>query len=258
MRVYLDNNILVSIEENEISIESFLSSNESIIYVYSYVHIQELLEAKKDSEKLKLMRIKTISDLTNNKYLYPDNNKIALKTEAPEKVILTLEAFGSLTEIFRKAVLDYNIDRNNLIRILEIDEKRINNYSAAEVLDYINDILKRKLLIGFNSLIELSGASLREKISTLFNLLDFIGFWKDKKDERSNLARAFDSSHAYFASNCDQFVSNDKRARCKTKVAYLLYGINTQVLSLEEFLGHFNKNHNCTNRQDFKGNLNKA
>jgi hypothetical protein len=238
MRVYLDNNIFVSIEDKEISLDVFRNIDNNYSYVYSYAHIQELMEAKNNFEDLKRIRLKTILDLTDNAYIYPDNNQISSKIENPEKVILTLKMLSGLTELTRQAVNNFNIDRARFISLLSIDEKRINNYTPTEVIEYIDKAISNRLLIGFNNLIDLSGISLRERISTLFNLLDFVGFWKDKKTERSNLARMYDSSHTYFSSCCDLFVSNDQRARNKAKVAYAFYKIDTKVLSLEEFLKH--------------------
>lgn len=234
MKVYLDNNILISIEDQEIGIDIFKNNT----YVYSYAHIQELLELKGNLDELKKIRLKTIIDLTNNTYIFPFNNQIDIKIENPEKVILTLKMFSGLIDITRKAVNNFNIDRAKLITELHIDEKQINNYTPSEVIEYIDKVIRARLIIGFDKLIDLSGNSLRERISTIFNLLDFIGFWKDKKTEKSNLARLYDSSHTYFASYCDIFVSNDKRARNKAKVAYLFNKINTKVLSLDEYLAY--------------------
>ncbi|MFC0878910.1 hypothetical protein ACE01N_20115 [Saccharicrinis sp. FJH2] len=236
MRVYLDNNILISIEDDEISLDIFKNIDKNYSYVYSYAHIQELIEVKSNFDELKKIRLKTILDLTNNTYIYPDNNQINSKIENPEKVILTLKMFSGLMEMTRQAVNNYNIDRLKLIGLLGIDQKRINNYTPTEVIEYIDKAINNRLLIGINNLIDLSGISLRERINTLFNLLDFVGFWKDKKTERSNLARMYDASHTYFSSYCDLFVSNDLRARNKAKVAYEIYKINTKVLSLDEFL----------------------
>lgn len=236
MKVYLDNNIYVSIEDKEISLDVFKGIDKKYSFVYSYAHIQELMEAKSNFDELKKVRLKTILDLTNNIYIFTDNNQISSKTENPENVILTLKMFSGLMEITRQAIYNFNIDRAKLINLLGIDEKRMNNYTPNEVINYIDKATSRRLLIGFNNLIDLSGFSLRERIITLFSLLDFVGFWKDKKTKRSNLTRMYDSSHTYFSSCCDLFVSNDLRARNKAKVAYEFYKIDTKVLSLEEFL----------------------
>ncbi len=67
----------------------------------------------------------------------------------------------------------------------------------------------------------------------IFELLDLFGYWKDKSNKKSNYARFWDSSHTSFASNCDYFISEDKRIRNKAKVVYEIYDIKTKVLSPE-------------------------
>jgi uncharacterized protein YutD len=74
------------------------------------------------------------------------------------------------------------------------------------------------------------GAFMHEQICSIFNFLDFVGFWKDKNSSKSNMARMYDASHAYFASGCDFFISNDLRARMKSKVAYEFKNIKSQVI----------------------------
>lgn len=235
MNVYLDNNILVSLEDNEIDISELNSISKKYFYMYSYAHIQELMEAKDSFSNLKKNRFKTIQELTKNMYLFPDNDNINLKEESPEKVLSTLRMFSGLTNLFKQSVRDFNIDRTRFIRVLNIDSKRINSYTPSEVTEYIDNALRSNLFLTLNTLLDLSGTTLRERISTLFNVLDFVGFWKDKKTEKSNLARTYDSSHTYFASYCNLFVSNDKRARYKAKVAYEYNNIETKVLSFEDF-----------------------
>lgn len=235
MKVYLDNNILIDIEDKKVNIDSFKSNKNQYSYFYSYTHIQELMEYSKDFDSLKKIRLKTIFDLTNYSYIFPDGHQISSKIEDPETVINIHNSFASLMNFTRQKVNSFNIDRDKLIELLGIDKKRINNYSPAEVIDYIDNLIRSQLLIGFADLVDFSGTTLRDRISTLFNLLDFVGFWKDEKKERSNLARMYDASHTYFASYCDLFVSNDKRARNKAKVAFLFNKVNTTVLSLDEF-----------------------
>ena len=64
MKIYLDNNIFVSIEDKEIELnelKNIFGSNAK--FVYSYIHVLELLEAKKDFEQLKKIRFKTINEV---------------------------------------------------------------------------------------------------------------------------------------------------------------------------------------------------
>ena len=235
MRIYLDNNIIVSIEKNEIDFVPIIKDSRNFSFVYSYAHIQELLEAKNNFDELKTVRLKTIKEIMNNVQIYPDGN---VQVENPENIIQILMMTSIIQEKLRNAANNFNPDRTKLISKLGIDEKRINNYKPEEVIDYINTAISNNLVIEFRDLIDLAGNLLRERICTLFNLLDFVGFWKDKKTERSNLARVYDSSHTFFASYCDIFISNDQRARNKAKVAYSLYNIRTEILSYDEFLGY--------------------
>lgn len=235
MRVYLDSNILISIEDKEICFDDFKNFELRYSYVYSYIHILELMEAK-NFEELKKFRLNTILNLTNNTYIYPGIKQFSSKIEDPEMVIETLKLNSRHMGLLRQTVNNFNIDRSKLISLLGIDENRINNYSPTEVIEYIDKAFRSRMIFGLNDIIDLSGKLLNERISSLFNLLDFVGFWKDQKSERSNLARMYDSSHTYFSSCCDFFVSNDKRARNKAKVAYEFYKIDTKVLSLDEFL----------------------
>ena len=48
------------------------------------------------------------------------------------------------------------------------------------------------------------------------------------------MARIYDASHAYFAAGCDIYLSNDRKAVKKSKVAYSLQGINTKVSGWNE------------------------
>lgn len=53
---------------------------------------------------------------------------------------------------------------------------------------------------------------------------------------KNNVARLYDSSHAYYAQKCDILVSNDTRMRVKVEAVYHLLNVNTRVLSAEEYL----------------------
>jgi hypothetical protein len=69
------------------------------------------------------------------------------------------------------------------------------------------------------------------RFAAVFEILDMIGYWKDKYNAKSNYARLWDSNHAYFSSFCNYFISDDKRTRNKAKVAFHIYNIKTNVIS---------------------------
>ena len=71
---------------------------------------------------------------------------------------------------------------------------------------------------------------------SFFNARDMLGFWQDKRTERSNMARSYDVNHAYFASACDYFITNDRRTCNKANVLYYYYGMKTKAILFAEFI----------------------
>lgn len=238
MKIYFDNNIIISIEEGEIDFLSVKGKYARDYFVYSYAHIQELLEAEKDKDDLIKKRLKTISLITENLYTFPDTYSINFKTENPQKVINLYNEIILVTTLFRNAAKNFNVDREKIIDFFEIDIKRINNYKPEELIKSIDEVIRKKLFIDLKNFIDMSGNTYRDNVNTIFNFLDVIGFWKDKKNKKSNLARTYDAAHTFFASACDIFVSNDERARNKAKVVYSLYNLSTKILSYDEFINY--------------------
>ena len=78
MTAYLDNNILIDIEENSLSINDLLKNIDKNIKTifYSASHLQEANEIKGDSIEIINQRLSkrfdTISKITKNNYLYLD------------------------------------------------------------------------------------------------------------------------------------------------------------------------------------------
>lgn len=64
----------------------------------------------------------------------------------------------------------------------------------------LNEVMNRKLFINVSDFINQAGNGFRDNVTTLFNYLDVIGFWKDEQTNKSNLARIYDASHTFFAS----------------------------------------------------------
>lgn len=236
MKIYFDNNIFISIEDGEID---YLSMKEKFIrdeFVFSYAHIQELLEVMNDRENIVSNRMRTITLLTDNQYVFPDTYSLNFKIEEPQNVIKAYSNMPLLSTLLKISAINFNINRECVIDFLEIDLKRINNYKPYELIDNLNEVMKRKLFINVSDFINQAGNGFRDNVTTLFNYLDLIGFWKDEQTNKSNLARIYDASHTFFASACDIFVSNDRRARNKAKVVYSLYNVPTLVFSYDEFM----------------------
>ena len=61
-------------------------------------------------------------------------------------------------------------------------------------------------------------------------------YWGEKKTNHSDVARLYDSSHAYFAQLCDVLVTNDMKMGMKVKAVYSFLNVKTMVMSANEFL----------------------
>jgi len=236
MNAYLDNNILVSIEERGLDfnkIKKHLPRN--IQFVYSYVHVQELLESKTELVTLTERRINTIIKTTDYNYIFSNGKSTEITQNHPSNVINDIKKNHLIFDSFRYYASNFSVDRDKFICGLGIDKKRINNYNSQEVIALINSLLKKKEeRFDFEQIINLAGKSQHERINTIFNFMDVVGYWKDSQSDKSDLARMYDAGHTFFASGCDYFISEDKRARNKAKVAYELCNIKTKVLSPEE------------------------
>lgn len=66
-------------------------------------------------------------------------------------------------------------------------------------------------------------------------LLNVLGVDKEKNKKAILVNTQNDGQHAYYAAHCEYFVSDDEGLRLKAKVLYKLLGIETKVLSVEEF-----------------------
>jgi len=248
---YLDYNIFTAIEDGELSIESILSNvDRSIIaFPFSAGHIQEVdnIKGKTERERKKFIdkRLNTIRQISDRIYLYQElpTNEVHWLKEDPEQVLETITqvpfgktAMKMFTNLFTAE------QKDEFRQNLGVDPKLLNNYSPQQVVGHLNTKLTNwGTQDTFIEMIEKSisfhpnGKSfgLNNRIAGAMELLDMLGYWKDRETENSNYARLWDSNHTFFASHCDFFISNDKKTRYKARVIYDIYGINTKVISSE-------------------------
>lgn len=247
MTAYLDNNIFVDIENESLTLEILrrnLGVNLDKFY-YSASHIQEANEIKGEpvirNERLQ-KRFNTISQITDNNYLYLEleTNKLRKLKEYPHVVYETINDVSFGQTIMKNMVNTVSEDQKEDFRkMLNIDIRRINNYTPVEVIEQINsksDLLGGYTFVGLiEKAVELHPQGkkfgLHNRIAGIFEMLDMIGYWKDKYTEKSNYARLWDSNHTFFSSFCDFFISNDKRTRNKARVAFEIYNIKTKIIS---------------------------
>lgn len=248
MTAYLDNNIIVNIEQGILSISDLNKLTEKDItkFYYSMSHIFEANEitasANNELNERLSSRFKIISKITNNNYLERvlPSNKVVKTSYEPFHIYQSINEVSFARNSMKQMVNNISEDQKQQFRQqLNIDPLRINNYSPKEVIEQID--LNKSALGGF-TLLELiekgieihpdgKDMSLHNRFAGVFEILDLVGFWKDKYNVKSNYARLWDSSHAYFSTFCDYFISDDKRTRNKAKVVFELYKVKTKVIS---------------------------
>jgi hypothetical protein len=250
IKAYIDNNIIVDLENQAYSIEAIkkLIPSKDVEMYYSYTHIKEAqnfagVNQLTRSEFLN-KRFNSIRELTGNRYLYISlqNNRILYTKEDPQIVFNTITEF-SWTGGFIKGALNLNTkeQKAGIRDEMGIDASRINNYHPHEVVEQLNKKLHNwgdgqsfleLINYGISLIPNNEEYGTHNRFAAIFELLDFLGYWKDKETIRSNEARLWDSQHAHFASYCDYFISNDKRTRYKAEVVYDIFNVNTKIISI--------------------------
>ena len=213
---YLDNNVLVEIEQGNISASTFLSIQNS--KYFSPSHIDELIEGEGIGKLSIEGRLKLIEDLTTNNYILPGFPNPELYERNPFQVYQDEKSpFNScIRQLTNQAMSNFILDRDEFLSIVKLRKIEVNNIPSQDILIKLDNILSKYMNISIPELLLRSEAMGRTVFGTLFNLLDLACYYKDKQTEHSNIARFHDASHAYFAQLCDVFVSEDKRMRFKT------------------------------------------
>ena len=234
MRLYLDNNILIYIENGKYELSQFLSVSDAEYY-YSEIHMDELMNGLDIHPELKDIRLKTIGELCGSKYIVPDvaGFKMEIEERLPQSAFNLSMRFKFIHDqiyLFSKSM---KIEREVFLKGLKMNRLDVNNYKPTEILPLLDIKMKENLGYGIKEHLEKSVANTgRTVFLTLFNLLDFVCYWHDE----DHAARLYDSSHAYFAQMCDVLVSNDRRMRIKSEAVYSYLGIKTKVVTADEFL----------------------
>ena len=236
MRVYLDNNILVDIEDNTYDINNILLIA-GVEYYYSNAHISELLNGiEKSIPGLKEKRLSTINAICGNKYIFQDTPaRIVLARCTPEQAFENVYRYDYMRERINDLASIFTPNRQGILEEFQWDAKEVGNYPPNEIFEAIDKKYRAsKYHCGIIEYLFSSEAYTGRLIySSLFNLLDMVSYRKDK----NNVARLYDSSHAYYAQKCDILVSNDARMRVKAEAVYHFLKVNTRVMSAAEYFG---------------------
>lgn len=235
MRVYLDNNVLIDIEQGKYKEKEFLS-REKTDYYYSDAHMGELLEARGNQKVSQEDRLELISRicaqncvltgvLYDPEFIQKDVREMYRISDTPLRQVINAMAVkgGAIFE--------------RVSHVLGFESRLFNNETPDKVLGIIDERMKEKLGIGLMPYL-LRTEALGGKVLyyTLLNMIDTAKYWGDVRTDHSEVARLYDASHAYSAIICDALVTSDKRMMAKVKAIYSFLGVTTKVLSVKEFL----------------------
>lgn len=118
-------------------------------------------------------------------------------------------------------------------------EVNAGNWTEEEAIPNVSDFLKSKGVDkSFRELVTMPFSN-RKEVSeyeffvAAYIMLDLLGYHSDKLSKPGNTVNSIlsDAQHAYMASFCDCFITEDRRLRCKAKALYTELGIDTLVLS---------------------------
>jgi len=236
IKVYLDTNVLIDIENNDNCKKHFLGIP-NVEYCFSYSHLDELAEGRSVPNLNVQLRLDLIGKLAGRNLILANNDK-------PELIQKTaLEAWLEITkpnqEILRcllnEQANNFNIDRTSLINHYDINLNDINNIPPEEIVQFLSRKMIEKDGYNIDKYLEKSEACGRGIYSSLFNFLDFICYHKDRQTDHSNIARTHDASHAYCAQLCDIFVSQDKKMAYKAMAVYSYYGVHTKIMNIQSY-----------------------
>jgi len=235
MRVYLDNNVLVDIEDGNLRLSDFISI-QNVEYYYSEAHLNELLEATSNPNVSQGRRLELITKLCGtNSILANPHNPPDICSKSPDEMYSFVDT--PLRTMINMFVLRDTDVFQSIRQHLGFDSRSFNNVKPDEVLGVLDLRMQEKFNIGLvQYLCQSEALSGRTLFVTLLDIIDAANYWGDRKTAHSEVARLNDASHAYYAQICDILVTNDKKMIAKVNVIYSFLGVDTKVLTVRDFL----------------------
>lgn len=228
MYVYVDNNILIDYEKG-LKLLPMVRNTE---YVYSYVHLQELQELSGRLLTMKEKRFSAIEQLTSCRYVSKDDERFTFYFAKPSDIFATFNNpfLQFLSCRIREATDSWSMDKNPkcLMNRYNIEKKVINNYCPERLVKEYGRLIR--------FYVKRTCENQQEEFASLFNILDALGFWQDKVKDGSTMNRMYDANHAYYASACDYFVTDDRNTLNKANFAYSVMKLKTKAVNYKEFL----------------------
>lgn len=247
LKIYLDWNVITHCKKGD-RYEDILNKVElygdKFIFPYSNAHIRDLQVKPQTDKAYYNMDVEILTSICRDHLLNLDGNKILPLFCLPENY---LKELGSTIQVVQNAELlspSLYVELKKQIKSSISDDiyKSIQGAKPQEVIDIIDKYIRTQTT--FKGLENLMTSCLPQ-IGKLINVeaqfkciclgLDLFGYRPENKCKViTNIDT--DASHLFYASNCDYFVTADRKLRDKAIAMYSYYRIQTKVISPEDLL----------------------
>lgn len=235
-KVYFDYNIYREITRN-MNIRNKINNNNEFKYFFSGAIAEEVYKRIKNDNGKHETEIKEeiqfINDLTNMSGLrdVQDQGTIVYKEDF-KKALKRVEIWDTTDLISNLSIIKNqfkgSLKNSNTAYVCSKDEKEI--WELDEVKKYIGNFMLDT--IDYNN-VKSDFKYVISIIDKLLLILNIVGYYREKNNKMESSIH--DESHIRYASNCDIFVTNDKRLMAKAKAIYYKIKSNTKVYNLNDF-----------------------
>lgn len=212
-----------------------------------------------------------ISEITNNKESFPTAKGLVIKIENPNECYLRVSEYDTRDRVEVDGLSKMGVDKKHYAELLAQDKhnQSISNIpndkiwehpAVKQIVDDLNNNIqmiiqqnnssidvKRLYMLGINkklpssfkfkrgnfSRLVNSHKELEYTIEVLFRVLNYCGYYADKKPETA-ISGIHDVSHAIYATKADVFVTTDNRFAQRCMAVYSFLGIKTKVIACKE------------------------
>lgn len=244
--IYLDQNLFSEYTKDE-KLNLFVEElkNRDIQFVYSPSHIEEIYKIK--SKKYYKIRIKAVTDITNNVLCVRGTDEYIFVTEDPEYSIKRIKLYDGTTEALEEHKLVSSKDRALYLKKYE-DKNHKSDIGARDNIffeiskDEFSDLMTYSNSIYYKNIDDFNNIdSITKLINAIYSLsyaLDLLSYKIDKKDKkiRSSL---HDIEHLIYASHTDNFITEDENLYLRAKQIFKVINSKTSVMNKKEFYKYY-------------------
>lgn len=187
---------------------------------------------------------KAFSDLLNSTL---DNLDEGEQQQIKPLIDLIINQVGSVFDLMKDTLKDHFTDnsvpnpRKGLEETTGLSSLQLNNISTPNILQTIFERIREKNADGdifkspedyFDwSLYNVKEDDIYGKINVIFNFLNMVGYWPDKKIEKENKFRAAmsDSQHAGYAAYTNEIFTRDEGFAKRMNAVYEYLNIGTKI-----------------------------